>query len=112
MTVGAVPNPTPLSRMLNLITPSPLVISCAVAAAPTPPPPVMVIVGATVYPAPALVIKISFREVTPPLVVKTPTAVALSPICPVGELVIPIVGTEVYPAPSLFRNIFLIYPLD
>ena len=80
VTVGAVPNPTPGSVMLNLITPRPLVISCAVAAAPTPPPPVMVTVGVTVYPAPALVIKISFREVTPPLVVKTPTAVALSPI--------------------------------
>ena len=98
--------------MLNLITPKPLVISCAVAAAPTPPPPVILIVGATVYPAPALVIKISFREVTLPLVVKTPTADALSPTSPVGEVVIPIVGIEVYPLPSLFRNIFLIYPLD
>ena len=51
----------------------------AVAAAPAPPPPVIVIVGATVYPAPALTRRIFSREVTPPFVVKNPTASALSP---------------------------------
>ena len=56
-----------------------LVTRDAVAAAPAPPPPVIVIVGATVYPAPALTRRIFSREVTPPLVVKNPTASALSP---------------------------------
>ena len=41
---------------MSLITPRPVVTIDAVAAAPTPPPPLIVIVGATVYPAPALVI--------------------------------------------------------
>jgi len=43
--------------------------------------------------------------VTSPRVVIKPTAVALSPICPVGELVIPIIGGDVYPCPSLLRKI-------
>ena len=75
----------------------------AVAAAPTPPPPVIVIDGGVVYPAPAFVIKIFSIEVTLPLVVKNPIAVALSPICPVGEDDIPMIGTEVNPLPSLSR---------
>ena len=51
----------------------------AVAAAPAPPPPVIVIVGATVYPAPAFIMRIFSSDVTPPLVVRKPTASALSP---------------------------------
>ena len=71
----------------------------------------MVIVGATVYPAPAFVRRILSIEVTPPLVVKNPTAVALSPAWPVGEEVIPMVGADVNPYPSLFKKISLTYPL-
>ena len=71
----------------------------------------MVTVGATVYPAPAFVRRIFSSDVTPPFVVKTPTAVALSPTCPVGDDVIPMVGVEVYPEPSWFKKIFLTYPL-
>jgi len=56
-----------------------VVIIDAVAAAPTPPPPLIVIVGVAVYPAPAFVRRIFSTEVTPPLVVINPTAVALSP---------------------------------
>ena len=65
----------------------------------------IVIVGATVYPAPALVIRIFSTPLTPARVVIKPTAVALSPTCPVGELVIPIIGGDVYPYPSLLRKI-------
>ena len=83
--------------MLILITPCPVVTIPHVADAPTPPPPDIVMVGGTTYPAPALVSKIFSTEVTPPLVVINPTAVALSPICPVGDEVIPIIGVEVYP---------------
>ena len=110
VTTGAVPYPTPPSVTENLITPCPEVAIDAVAAAPTPPPPVIDIVGATVYPAPAFVIRILSREVTPPLVVRTPTAVARSPTSPVGEELIPIMGVEVYPDPSLLMNISEIYP--
>ena len=51
-----------------------------VAAAPVPPPPEIVIVGVTVYPAPALTSKIFSRDVTPPLVVRIPIASAVSPL--------------------------------
>ena len=75
-----------------------------VAAAPVPPPPLIVIVGATVYPVPALVSKISDIEVMLFLVVVIATAVASVP--PEGAVVIATVGVLVNPEPSLSRNIF------
>ena len=69
----------------------------------------MVIVGANVYPAPAFVRTISSIEVTLFLVVNIPTAIASVP--PLGAVVIPIVGVLVNPDPSLFKYIFLMYPV-
>ena len=109
--LGSVPYPTPASMTLNLITPKPLVTIEQVAAAPVPPPPLIVIVGATVYPAPAFISNIFSIEVILDLVVMNPTADALSLEFPVGEDEIPMVGIDVYPLPSLFKNISLIYPL-
>ena len=80
-----------------------------VAAAPVPPPPLIVIVGATVYPVPALVSKISDIEVMLFLVVVIATAVASVP--PAGAVVIATVGVLVNPEPSLSRNIFWTYPV-
>ena len=48
VTTGGVAYPVPTSVTLNLITPAPVVTSCAVAAAPTPPPPEIVILGGDV----------------------------------------------------------------
>ena len=48
VTVGAVPNPTPLSVIVNLITPLDVVLIEHVAAAPVPPPPEIVIIGGVV----------------------------------------------------------------
>ena len=69
------------------IEPSPRI---AVAAAPTPLPPLNVIVGGTVYPAPAFVIRTSNIE----LDVVIATAVASVP--PTGAVEIATVGAEVY----------------
>ena len=48
VTVGAVPNPIPLSVIVNLITPFETVSIEQVAAAPVPPPPDIVIDGGDV----------------------------------------------------------------
>ena len=48
VTIGAVPNPTPLSVIVNLTTPFVDVLIEQVAAAPVPPPPENVIVGGDV----------------------------------------------------------------
>ena len=93
-------------RMIPFL-PSDLMI--AVAAAPTPPPPDIVTTGATVYPAPELVITISSMEVTLFLVVNIPTAVASVP--PLGAVVSPIVGTLVNPEPSFSKLILLTNPV-
>ena len=61
--------------------------------------------GATVYPAPAFVRSILSNEVIRALVVRNPTATALSPAFPVGEVLIVTVGADVYPLPSLFIKI-------
>ena len=77
MTVGAVPNPIPPSVTIYFITPLDDVLIEQVAAAPVPPPPVNVIVGASVYPKPALVINIFSTDVTFALEVVNATAVAV-----------------------------------
>ena len=106
---GTVEYPTP--PLVTLIETRPLrfVTIPQVAAAPVPPPPLIVIVGATVYPAPVQVIKISSIDVIPFLVVVIATALALVP--PEGAVEIETVGVLVYPEPSLFKNICLIYPV-
>ena len=58
VTIGAVPNPIPLSVIVNLTILLDAVLIEQVAAAPVPPPPIIVIVGAAVYPNPAFVINI------------------------------------------------------
>ena len=110
VTVGTVPNPTPLSVITNLTTPFDAVLIEQVAAAPVPPPPEIVIIGGDVYCAPALVINIFSIDVTFALVVVNATAVALSPDKPLGEVLIATVGVPVNPEPSLFKNISRIYP--
>ena len=110
MIVGAVPYPTPSSVTINLIRLLFEVLSEQVAAAPVPPPPEIVIKGVVVYPAPALVINIFSIDVTFALEVVNATAVALSPLLPVGDVVIATVGVPVNPEPSLFKNISRIPP--
>ena len=66
---------------------------------------VIVITGATVYPAPAFVNNIFSTDLTPALSVVKATAVALSAALPLGEVVIATVGVPVNPEPSLFKNI-------
>ena len=109
-TFGVVEYPTPPVppieiRMIPFL-PSDLI--SAVAAAPTPPPPDIVTTGATVYPAPELVITISSMEVTLFLVVSIPTAVASIP--PLGAVVNPMVGALVNPDPSFSRLILWTNP--
>ena len=48
VTTGTVPNPTPLSVIVNLTTPLDVVLIEQVAAAPVPPPPEIVIIGGDV----------------------------------------------------------------
>ena len=75
------------------------------AAAPVPPPPEIVIVGASVYPNPAFVIKILSMDVTFALVDVIATAVAVDPDKPEGDVLNPTIGVPVNPEPSLFKNI-------
>ena len=60
--------------MLKPITPWPEVTKLQVAIAPDPLPPIILILGATVYPDPGFVIKISLTENTPALSVVIATA--------------------------------------
>ena len=86
VTVGADPNPTPACVIVNLIILFDAVLMEQVAAAPVPPPPVIVIVGTSVYPNPAFVIKIFSTDVTFALVVVIATAVASEPDAPEGDV--------------------------
>ena len=111
MTVGAVPNPIPPSDTTYLRTPLPDVLIEQVAATPVPPPPVNVIVGASVYPNPALVINIFSTDVILALEVVNATAVASEPPKVFGDVLIETKGALENPEPSLFKNISLIYPV-
>ena len=70
-----------------------------VAIAPVPFPPTMLILGATVYPAPAFVSTSSLIEKTPFLSVVIATADAFTPVADL-EVEMNTVGVEVYPDPS------------
>ena len=76
-----------------------------VAATPVPPPPENEIVGASVYPNPALVINIFSTDVTFALDVVNATAVASEPVKLEGDVLIETVGVPVNPEPSLFKKI-------
>ena len=111
VTIGAVPNPTPLSVTVNLTILFDAVLIEQVAAAPVPPPPVIVIVGASVYPNPALVINIFSIDVIFAIDFVNAIAVASEPLKELGEVVIATVGVPVNPEPSLFKNISRIAPV-
>ena len=111
MTVGAVPNPIPPSVTIYFKTLFDDVLIEQVAAAPVPPPPVNVIVGASVYPKPALVINIFSTDVTFALEVVNATAVASDPLEVFGEVLIETTGALENPDPSLFKNISPIDPV-
>ena len=111
MTVGAVPNPIPPSVTMYFKTLFDDVLIEQVASAPLPPPPVIVIVGASVYPNPALVINIFSTDVILALEVVNATAVASEPLKVFGDVLIETKGALENPEPSLFKNISLIYPV-
>ena len=112
MTVGAVPNPIPPSVTIYFKTLFDDVLIEQVAAAPVPPPPVNVIVGASVYPNPALVINIFSTDVIFALEVVNATAVAFKPPRPFGDVLMDTKGALENPEPSLFKNISLIDPVS
>ena len=110
-TTGDIGYPDPGSEMVNLTIPNSVVSTEHVAIASVPPPPTMDIVGASVYPNPAFVNKISFTDLIVPDVVVMAIASALAKGSPFGEVEMETVGVDVYPYPSSFKNISLTYPV-
>ena len=70
-----------------------------------------VIVGASVYPNPALVINIFSTDVIFALEVVNATAVAFEPPRTFGDVLMDTKGALENPEPSLFKNISSIYPV-
>ena len=95
VTVGCVVYPDPSAVTVYDITPLPDVVNPQVAIAPLPPPPIILISGATVYPAPAFVSTSSLIEKTPFRSVVIATADAFTPIDAFLDVDMNTVGVDV-----------------